>query len=730
MPSFIQRVQSAMRAFRQTSASPARIQRKEIPYLWPEFLTGEPQWHLTDLNAYIQEGMSMNALIYNALMFKYRALSSAPLRAYTGDPKRPDILPETTPLGALVFRPNQYQGRVQFVGQAVIYLNVTGNSYTYIERSREDRSKVARLWNLRPDRVYIVPGEKGTIKGYRYRPAHKTFRDAIPILPEDMIHVKLPNPADEFEGLGYGLSPFAPLAQSGDIDNSVTKMLKSLFDNKTMLGGVLKYDVQMDDADMAEARRRWDERYGGASEWGAVAILDSGGTFTPFTPDFTKLDFKSVDKRNEQRVIGPFGVPGLLIGVGMENSTYSNYSQAETIFWRNTFVPELALFESEFQHRLNQQEQFVAFDTSNISALQENVSEKVDSSTKLIAAGVPPRIAFMTVGLNVPEYDGDDLPRQQAPQQVAIAPPTDEPPPDEPPVEEDIPPEPDKSIQPAQRKSFSDAERKAIWKALDNIATVHESKFENAARKCLENDQREILLLVEGAKEKALRLKAAVDWLGLDEAIKTYLRATGAPFWAETFVPLFEGVVGDAANYWGVVTGKEVPPVRNLLGEAWFADYKLAFAQPINDTTSEAMHGILGQAQKEGWSIDRMRNNLQSLFQQWKTGDVSAEDLAWLEARNTPYRAEMIARTETTRIQAAGSQALFKEWNVKKKEWLATNDDRTRDSHASADGQIRDIDEPFDVGSSHMMHPGDMSMGAPASEIVFCRCTHLPVLDD
>jgi uncharacterized protein with gpF-like domain len=52
------------------------------------------------------------------------------------------------------------------------------------------------------------------------------------------------------------------------------------------------------------------------------------------------------------------------------------------------------------------------------------------------------------------------------------------------------------------------------------------------------------------------------------------------------------------------------------------------------------------------------------------------------------------------------------------KGWLATNDDRTRDSHAELNGVFVDIDDEFDNG---LEYPGDPN-GDP-SEVYNCRCT-------
>lgn len=54
--------------------------------------------------------------------------------------------------------------------------------------------------------------------------------------------------------------------------------------------------------------------------------------------------------------------------------------------------------------------------------------------------------------------------------------------------------------------------------------------------------------------------------------------------------------------------------------------------------------------------------------------------------------------------------------------WRAHKDEATREAHYLSDGQIRRIDEPFDIGGYKMMHPMDATYGAPPEMIVNCRC--------
>jgi hypothetical protein len=55
------------------------------------------------------------------------------------------------------------------------------------------------------------------------------------------------------------------------------------------------------------------------------------------------------------------------------------------------------------------------------------------------------------------------------------------------------------------------------------------------------------------------------------------------------------------------------------------------------------------------------------------------------------------------------------------KEWLATDDERTRETHADADGQVVPIDQPFQVGDDLLMYPGDPD--GSDEEVINCRCT-------
>lgn len=89
-------------------------------------------------------------------------------------------------------------------------------------------------------------------------------------------------------------------------------------------------------------------------------------------------------------------------------------------------------------------------------------------------------------------------------------------------------------------------------------------------------------------------------------------------------------------------------------------------------------------------------------------------------------RAKTIARTEGHRIHQASTmdaQRRAKDRGADVvKQWDATQDGKTRPTHRRLDGQIREVDEPFEVDGKTAMAPGHF--GKPEEDIN-CRCVSL-----
>ena len=172
-------------------------------------------------------------------------------------------------------------------------------------------------------------------------------------------------------------------------------------------------------------------------------------------------------------------------------------------------------------------------------------------------------------------------------------------------------------------------------------------------------------------------------------------------------VAVFPGDVDLRATPWGAnVSGYLSGPagVRKVTG--------------IVETTARALGETLDEGIAAGDSIPQLAKRIDALY---------LEEII-------PRRSTVIARTETIAASNYGGQEGAKEIaageGMLQKEWISTRDGRTRSlargdshDHVNPDGQVRPIDEPYDVSGEKLMFPGDVSLGASAGNTIQCRCT-------
>lgn len=124
------------------------------------------------------------------------------------------------------------------------------------------------------------------------------------------------------------------------------------------------------------------------------------------------------------------------------------------------------------------------------------------------------------------------------------------------------------------------------------------------------------------------------------------------------------------------------------------------------------------------WNTQKIREIISAGLLQGKPMPGIAKDL--MRVANMNEKSALLhAQTSVTGAENAGRQAGFKqakEMGINfKRIWIATLDSRTRDSHRRLDGQMRDIDEPFDSPLGKIMYPGDTS--AAPGNVWRCRCS-------
>ncbi len=405
-------------------------QQKMAPFYWPSWQTDVPAAKMIDYGSYVKDGFTRNSLIYAAIMYKVWSMTAAPLRAYTGEPDHPEPLSLDAPLSQLLARPNPHQSMLELHTQNIVYINVSGDCFQYLDRKNPRATGLPdAIYSLRPDRVFVIPERQdgeSKIRGFLYVPEGKSaFRDwprseqvsavedgrAFPIMPESMIHTKFPNPGDTFEGMGYGLAPISACAYSADLDNSLTDYLNLFFKHGGVPPIAYSFPGRVDDKTLSYIRTRVSEQYGGYVNWIEPIVLDGGAKVERVGLTFEEMGSQKLDERDETRILMTFGVPGILVNSqsGLAHATMANAETLRTQFWQDRMIPESRLFEVDYRYYLQDPRAWPAFDFSQVPALQQDKVQLTEAAWKLWQMSVPANVALAEVGLSVEEIVGGDI---------------------------------------------------------------------------------------------------------------------------------------------------------------------------------------------------------------------------------------------------------------------------------------------------------------------------------
>lgn len=189
-------------------------------------------------------------------------------------------------------------------------------------------------------------------------------------------------------------------------------------------------------------------------------------------------------------------------------------------------------------------------------------------------------------------------------------------------------------------------------------------------------------------------------------------------FWTEEvdaeILPEIGGVLSSA---WRRVTAAGDPPrdpfVSTYLNEA---------GNRMRNTPDEVYGMIVAEVERgirEGLALERVRDEIQLIL-------TSTGTPLWRNRAMTVARTETMGAVNAGVFRGAQLEAEVRGDPAPFKQWVSTEDQRTRPTHVAADQQRTLLSEPFRVGGASLLFPGDPR--GPAAEVINCRCSILPVV--
>lgn len=656
----------------------------------------------------------------------------------------------------LLAKPNPYMSGSDLFELVAIYEKCLGNAY--VVKIKNESGGVFQLWPLRTDWVDVKVDQDGILTGYEYRSGQKkmTFK------PEEVIHFRLANPLSHYIGAGY-MQGLINIVMS---DMYAQRWNAKFFLNSARPDGLLTTDADLEKNDREEMLKVWNETYGSngaklsAENAHKTALLSGGLHYEVVGNTHKDMDFTELRRANIDDVISTLGVPRSVLGI-TEEVTRANAETGVYVFLSETIEPMFRKWVEKLNHSLVPDfdmtlvldfcdptpEDQESLDTHHEKSLNKwmTVNEIRDERGMDPVEGGD--VLYVPLGLvpigepisfaNDPADNADQgtgegkamgkkvatgfvametkfisrkkrklqriyrlalrnnkLLRLQEELLSAT-------------IERATKMIKEKSAEHrAQKKSkWTKEERKMVWRIFDARLTKWELYWETFQGALFEGQRKRIKkqLMDSGLGEKSIIKAGELDFIDWEKEKELFEKKSK---------PVINEIVKEAGEYGMNQVGKYNFDPTDKKAAKWIQKKAITFASDVNATTKKLLKNSLAEGLLKGEGIPDLAKRVDEVM-----GNRIASS------------AKTIARTETLSSSNAGTLFGYEQSGIiQKKEWLATLDDKVRDAHASADGEVVATDESFNVDGEALDFPGDPK-GSPEN-IINCRCTILPVITE
>jgi HK97 family phage portal protein len=573
-------------------------------------------------------------------------------------------------LEKLLARPNLHYSGVNLSMASMVSWSINGNAYWV--KVRDERRAVKELWYVPhwmispkqlPDSSEFLDYYEYSINGQRLR-----------LDPADVIHFKF---GIDPSNMRLGMSPLASLLREIYTDNEAAAFTSSILRNLGIPGLVIspKTDTgAITDAISDELREKLEHRFS-AERRGKPVVFTAPTDIYQFGFDPQQLDLAKLRRITEERITAVLGVPAIVagLGAGLERSTFANYAEAREAAYESNIIPTQRLFASTLEVSLlpdfeASPERFaVSYDNSNVRVLQEDENRRAERWVRLYEGGVAKRAeARRAQGLEV--NPGDEV-YVKSPTAVLQEKAND---------------------YFVGLKTWTPSRLAAEEKEADAALARWEQRILKRIKTLLDAEEAGVVVQLEGTLLTIQNAGLVLDETQWSKLLEDAYIAVSEAFGERT-----------AQRYFG-----------RELSEA-FENQAVRFAQEeaarkvtqICGFTRERLRTLVTEAVAAGDSLQTLAAAIRSEYAGWRSS-----------------RAATIARTEVGSAanwgaHTAGQQTISDYGLEAEKVWIATRDDRTRNSHQRISGERAAASATFSNG---LLYPHDPR--GRADEVVNCRC--------
>lgn len=227
------------------------------------------------------------------------------------DEDREEIKPGAHPCVDLLLNPNPFYSQAEFIETAQQHIDSVGECILLVEYLLKIpvRLWVIPPWKLTPVKSGIigVPAGQKFLTGWMYTGDNG---EQVPLSINQIIQIKLPNPADPYRGIG----PVQAALTMLDNARYTAEWNRNFFLNGASPDGVVQIEENFSDDEFKEFTERWRESHQGLSNAHRVAVLENGAVWVPNMITHRDMQFQELQTLSSDFIRKAFRFPKTMLG--------------------------------------------------------------------------------------------------------------------------------------------------------------------------------------------------------------------------------------------------------------------------------------------------------------------------------------------------------------------------------------------------------------------------------
>lgn len=296
------------------------------------------------------------------------------------------------------------------------HLDLVGETFWIIVSKQLGETKFPlEIWPVRPDLMSVVPSRRQFLNGYIY---NAPDGEKVPLVPDDVIHIKMPNPLNPYRGMG----PVQALLADLDAARFSAEWNKNFFINGAQPGGIIEVEKRLSDDEWDEMVDRWREQHQGVANAHRVAVIEQG-KWVDAKFSMRDMQFRELREISREIIREAFAYPKPMLGT-VDDINRANSDAGEVIFARWKNVPRLNrvrdILNNEFIKRFGETGKTVSglnreFDYEDPVPINREDEDrertsKAEAAKNLVEARYHPDDVAKAVGLPEMRHLGDPMP--------------------------------------------------------------------------------------------------------------------------------------------------------------------------------------------------------------------------------------------------------------------------------------------------------------------------------